>query len=117
MKRMQRTLNMSCGQTSLYPECLSALGEQVFQPIYYPEYWKTEIAAIDMLREICHTRNDVLLMAGSATYGEEAALLSLLEPQDKVLTVNSGMNGQVLTELAGCRAESQGRSSGPRRGD
>ncbi len=97
---MQRSLNMSCGQTSLYPECLSALGSQVFQPIYYPEYWATEIAAIDMLREICHTRHDVLLLAGSATYGEEAAMLSLLEPQEKVLTVNSGMYGQVLTDLA-----------------
>jgi aspartate aminotransferase-like enzyme len=101
MTIMQRTLNMSCGQTSLYPECQTALGEQIYQPIYYPEYWATEIAVVDMLREICHTHNDVLLMAGSATYGEEAAMLSLLEPHEKVLTVNSGMYGQVLTELAG----------------
>lgn len=98
---MQRTFNMSCGQTSLYPECLTALGEQIYQPIYYPEYWRTEIAVVDMLQEICHTRNDVLLLDGSATYGEEAAMLSLLEPGQKVLTVNSGMYGQVLTELAG----------------
>ena len=96
----QKTFNMSCGQTSLYPECLSALGEQIHQPIYYPEYWGTEIAVIDMLRQICHTKNDVLLITGSATYGEEAAMLSLLEPGDKVLTVNTGMYGQVLTDLA-----------------
>ncbi|HBG74000.1 MAG: hypothetical protein A2X25_02335 [Chloroflexi bacterium GWB2_49_20] len=92
-------INMSCGQTSLNPECLKALSKQIFQPIYYPEYWSTEIAVVDMLRKICHTQNDVLLMAGSATYGEEAAMLSLLEPGDKVLTVNSGMYGQVLTDL------------------
>ncbi len=92
-------INMSCGQTSLHPECLKALSQQIYQPIYYPDYWSTEIAVVDMLRKICHTQNDVLLMAGSATYGEEAALMSLLEPGDKVLTVNSGMYGQVLTDL------------------
>jgi aspartate aminotransferase-like enzyme len=91
---------MSCGQTALYPETLAALAAQIDQPIYYPQYWAAEIAAINLLRRLAHTHNDVLLIAGSATYGEEAAMVSLLEPGDKVLTVNSGMYGQVLTELA-----------------
>jgi aspartate aminotransferase-like enzyme len=47
-----------------------------------------------------HTQNDILLIAGSATYGEEAALLSLLEAGQKVLTANTGVYGQVLTDLA-----------------
>ena len=94
------TINMSCGQTSLYPEALRALSEQICQPIYYPEYWGTEIAVIDMLRQIAGTKNEVLLITGSATYGEEAAIMSILERGEKILTVNTGMYGRVLTDLA-----------------
>ncbi len=91
-------LNMSCGQTALHPQVLEALSEQVEGPIYYPSYWKLEIETIDLLRSVLHTKNDVLFIAGSATYGEEEALKSLLEAGEKVLIANSGMYGQVLVD-------------------
>ena len=92
-------LNMSCGQTDLHPACLAALGRQLGTPIYYPPYWKLELETISLLRRLMHTENDILLITGSATYGEEAAILSLVEPGQKVITVNSGVYGQVLSEL------------------
>jgi aspartate aminotransferase-like enzyme len=92
-------LNMSCGQTDLHPACLAALGRQLGTPIYYPPYWELELETIRMLKLLMHTENDVLLIAGSATYGEEAAILSIVEPGQKVITVNSGVYGQVLTEV------------------
>jgi len=92
-------LNMSCGQTDLHPNCLAALGRQLGTPIYYPPYWELELETIGLLRRLMHTQNDVLLITGSATYGEEAAILSLVEPGQKVVTVNSGVYGQVLTDL------------------
>ena len=92
-------LNMSCGQTDLHPACLAALGRQLGTPIYYPAYWELELETIRLLRRLMHTENDILLIAGSATYGEEAAILSIVEPGQKVVTVNSGVYGQVLTEL------------------
>lgn len=92
-------LNMSCGQTDLHPACLAALGRQLGTPIYYPPYWELELETISLLRRLMHTENDVLLITGSATYGEEAAILSIVEPGQKVITVNSGVYGQVLTEL------------------
>jgi aspartate aminotransferase-like enzyme len=52
-----------------------------------------------MLREILHTDSDVLLPVGSATYGEEAAFNTLLEHDEVCITVNTGMFGQVLTDL------------------
>jgi len=94
-------LNMSCGQTDLHPACLAALGRQLGTPIYYPPYWKLELETISLLRRLMHTENDVLLITGSATYGEEAAILSLMEPGQKVITANSGVYGQVLTDLVG----------------
>lgn len=92
-------LNMSCGQTDLHPASLAALGRQLGTPIYYPRYWELELETIGLLRRLMHTENDILLITGSATYGEEAAILSIVEPSQKVITVNSGVYGQVLTEL------------------
>jgi len=93
-------LNMSCGQTSLHPRVLEAMGTQVKGPIYYPAYWNLEIETIALLRQLMHTQNDVLLIAGSATYGLEAALCTLVEPEEKILVVNSGKYGQVMADLA-----------------
>lgn len=93
-------LNMSCGQTELAPECLKALGEQLVTPTYYRPYQELECETIQLIQELAHTKNDVLLIAGSATSGEEATMLTVLEPGDKILTVNTGTFGQVLTDLA-----------------
>jgi alanine-glyoxylate transaminase/serine-glyoxylate transaminase/serine-pyruvate transaminase len=93
-------INMSCGQTDLYPECLQAIGTQLGSPIYYPAYRELEVRVIGMLQEIMHTHNEILLMAGSATYGIEATMQSLLQPGDKVLTINTGVFGQVLSDIA-----------------
>ncbi|MCP4629509.1 MAG: alanine--glyoxylate aminotransferase family protein [bacterium] len=98
-------LNMSCGQTALHPDALKAMGTQIEGPIYFPPYWRLEIETTEYLQQLLNTNNDILLIAGSATYGEEAALLSLLEAGQKVLVVDSGMYGQVLidlTEIVGC---------------
>lgn len=96
---VSHTFNMSCGQSDLHPASVAALGRQLGTPIYYPPYWELELETIGLLRRLMHTQNDVLLITGSATYGEEAALLSLVEPGQKVITVNSGVYGQVLTDL------------------
>jgi aspartate aminotransferase-like enzyme len=99
MTMVSYPLNMSCGQTDLHPDCLAVLARQLGTPIYYPPYWKLELETIGLLRRLMHTQNDVLLITGSATYGEEAAILSVVEPGQKVITVNSGVYGQVLTDL------------------
>lgn len=100
MQRAQM-INMSCGQTDIYPESLEAMGRQLGTPIYYPPYWEIEVKAIDLLRKMINTANDILLVVGTATYGEEACMLSALEPGDKVLTVNTGVFGRMLTDIAG----------------
>ena len=100
MSRKKYAINLSCGQTDLYPLALAEMGKQLHTPIYYLPYYDLEIACIKMLQEMLHTTNDVLTLIGTATYGEEAAMLSALEHGDHVLTVNTGLFGQVLTDLA-----------------
>jgi len=92
--------NMSCGQTALSPSCLEALGRQLDTPLYYLPYWQTEAETIAMLRELLHASGDILLITGTATYGLEAVMNTALEPGDKIVTVNTGVFGQLLTELA-----------------
>ena len=90
---------MSCGQTDIAPSALTAMSQQLHTPIYYLPYYEMEVECLDLLKKLLFTENDVVVLVGTATYGEEAAMLSALEPGDRVLTVNTGTFGQVLTDL------------------
>ena len=94
------SLNMSCGQTDIYPAALTAMSKQLHTPIYFKPYYDLEVAMMDKLKRALFTKNDIVVMPGTATYGEEAAMQSLLEPGDEVLTVNTGAFGRVLKNLA-----------------
>ncbi|HID11852.1 MAG TPA: alanine--glyoxylate aminotransferase family protein [Candidatus Latescibacteria bacterium] len=96
----QARINMSCGQTDIYPKALEEMGKQLGTPIYYPPYWEIEVAAVEMIQRLLHTKDDVILMDGCATYGEEAAMVSTLEEGDTVITAISGIFGQVLYDIA-----------------
>ena len=93
-------LNMSCGQTSIFPSTLAAMATQCHEPIYYEPYYDLEVACVDQLKRLLHTGNDVLLILGTGTYGLEAAMQSVLEPGDHVLTVNTGIFGAMQADLA-----------------
>src|SRR4030042_1127378 len=98
---MQRH-NLSAGQTPLSRGALVALKRQIDAPIYYPEYWQAELRAASLLQELLGTRSDVYLITGNATLGIEAAFSNLLLPGEAVITLNGGVFGQVLTEIARC---------------
>ena len=93
-------INMSCGQTPLSPACLAAIGEQLVEPVYYSHYPEVEKETFLMLKELMHTGNGPMLIPGSAVYGLEAAMLGTVESGDRVLTVQTGVFGRLLTELA-----------------
>jgi aspartate aminotransferase-like enzyme len=99
MAQKKYSINMSCGQTDIYPKGLMEMGKQLHTPIYYLPYFELEVACIKKLKEILHTEHDVLTLVGTATYGEEAAMVCSLEIGDHALTVNTGVFGQVLTDL------------------
>jgi len=97
-------INMSCGQTFLSPRALQNMNRQVYYPIYYPGYYEEEIETVNMLKEIYNTKNDVLIITGTGTYGLEAGFRSLFEPEEKVLVINTGIFGEVgkcLLEIIG----------------
>ena len=60
-----------------------------------------------------HTNNEILLITGSAIYGEEAAMSTVLEPEDLCVTVNTGVFGQVLTDLVKTAGSNNGEINIP----
>ncbi|MXY98004.1 MAG: alanine--glyoxylate aminotransferase family protein [Gemmatimonadetes bacterium] len=96
----EQRINMSCGQTPLSPACLTAIGEQLVEPVYYTHYPEVEKETCLMLKELMNTKNGPMLIPGSAVYGLEAAMLGTVESGDRVLTVRTGVFGRLLTELA-----------------
>lgn len=98
---MQR-YNLSAGQTPLSRGALGALRRQIDAPIYYPEYWQAELRAASLLQELLGTRSEVYIITGNATLGIEAAFSNLFLPGEAVITLNGGVFGQVLTEIARC---------------
>jgi aspartate aminotransferase-like enzyme len=96
---MQR-YNLSAGQTPLSRGALEALKRQIDAPIYYPEYWQAELRTASLLQALMGTRSEVYLITGNATLGIEAAFYNLFAPGESVVTLNGGVFGQVLTEIA-----------------
>jgi len=52
------------------------------------------------LKQVFQTRNDVLLLTGSGTGGLEAAIVNMLSPGDKVLSVSIGVFGERFASIA-----------------
>ena len=91
-------LNLSAGQTTFTALCSRTLGEEVV-PIYYPPYWELESQVREWLREMLGTKNEIIIMTGTGTYGLEASLNSFLSRGEKFLVINTGIFGDVLATL------------------
>ena len=92
-------INMSCGQTFLSPSSLKRMNQQVVEPIYYPNYYKTEIQTVDMLKTVYQTKNTTLLVTGTGTYGIEMGLRSTFEKGEKVAVIVGGTFGAVASSI------------------
>jgi aspartate aminotransferase-like enzyme len=92
--------NVSAGQTILSPRARTGLSRQMESPIYYPEYYQAELEVSALLQNLMGTQHPVYIITGNATHAIEATLVSVLQPGESILTVNSGIFGQVFTEVA-----------------
>lgn len=99
-------LLMGPGPVTADPRVLRAMSAQLvgqFDP------WMTDAMTetMGLYREVFRTANEqTLLVDGTSRAGIEAALVSLLEPGDRVLVPVFGRFGHLLTEIAGrCGAE------------
>lgn len=99
-------LLMGPGPITAYPRVLRAMSAQLVGQ-YDPWMTATMAETQALYREVFATANDAtLLVDGTSRAGIEAALVSLIEPGDRVLVPRFGRFGHLLVEIAErCGAE------------
>ena len=92
---------MTPGPVEIPPAVLSEMA----QPIFHhrtPRHKAMVGEAVERARHVLQTQGDIIALACSGTGGMEAAVLNLLRPGAKALTVNAGKFGQRWGQLAAC---------------
>ena len=95
---MKRNLLLTPGPTQIPPEICAALG----RPIIHhrtPQFQSNLREAIEGLRYVLQTENEVYLLASSGTGGMEATVANLLSTGDRAITVDGGKFGARWAEL------------------
>jgi len=87
------------GPTPCPPEVLKAMAWQMVNH-RGPEFHQLITDVTADLKTVFQTRNDVLLLTGSGTGGLEAAVVNMLSPKDKILSVSIGVFGDRFAAIA-----------------
>ena len=87
------------GPTPCPPEVLKALAWQMVNH-RGPEFHQMLTEVTENLKKVFQTKNDVLLLTGSGTGGLESAVVNMLSPGDKVLSVSIGVFGDRFASIA-----------------
>ena len=98
---MKKNYLLTPGPTPLPPEVLEALSRPIIH--HRTDIFRKIVAeAIDNLKYIFQTKNDVFILASSGTGAMEASVVNILSSADYALTVEGGKFGQRWTEI--CKA-------------
>lgn len=87
------------GPTPCPPEVLQAIARPMINH-RGPEYHKLIAEVTEKLKQVFQTKNDLYLLTGSGTGGLEAAVVNMLSPGDKVLSVSIGVFGDRWASIA-----------------
>src|SRR4030042_4518079 len=87
------------GPTPCPPEVLKAMAWPMVNH-RGPEFHQMLSDVTADLKKVFQTKNDVLLLTGSGTGGMEAAIVNMLSPGDKVLSVSCGVFGDRFADIA-----------------
>jgi len=65
-----------------------------------PEFGEILGGVTEKLKQLFKTKNDIFLLTGSGTGGLEAAIVNILSPGDRVLSVSIGVFGERFATIA-----------------
>ncbi|MFC1934944.1 pyridoxal-phosphate-dependent aminotransferase family protein [Chloroflexota bacterium] len=88
------------GPTPCPDEVLQAMTKQMINH-RSEEYGQLQDDLTAKLKQLFQTENDILLLTGSGTGGLEAAIVNMLSPGDRVLSVSIGVFGERFATIAG----------------
>jgi len=87
------------GPTPCPPEALKALGKQMIN--HRGEEFSKILNSVTMkLKQVFQTKEDVLILTSSGTGGLEAAIVNMLSPGDRVLSLSNGVFGERFANIA-----------------
>ena len=90
---------MTPGPTPVPPQVLAAMAE----PIVHhrsPDFTPVFVSCLERLGRVFRTERDVLVLSASGTGAFESAVVNLLSPGERVLSVTSGNFGERWTSMA-----------------
>lgn len=87
------------GPTPCPPQALQAMSRQMMNH-RGEEFADILESTTEKLRRIFQTKGDVFLLTASGTGGMEAAIVNILSPGDKILSVSNGFFGRRFSDIA-----------------
>ena len=91
--RPKKRYLLAPGPTPVPPEVLAAGGAEVLHH-RGPDFRELMLRTLGRLKQVCRTRNDVLLFTASGSAAFESAVVNLLSPGERVLAVMAGEFGE-----------------------
>ncbi len=88
------------GPVSVHPEALKALSLDYLPARYNSEYEFAYKYVCTSIQKICNTKNDIVIHTGEGMLALWTALKSTLKPQDRVLTIGTGLFGDGFGDMA-----------------
>lgn len=95
---MQRRILMIPGPTEVDPRVVQAICRPAFAH-YEEETFRMYDDTAERLKRIYQTKNDIIILPGSGRVSMEAAVASLVEPGDRVLSLVNGSFGYWFVEM------------------
>lgn len=95
---MKRELLMIPGPTNIDPSILRALSKPTMSHVS-ADFTEIFRRSLNDLRKVFMTDGQTFILAGTGTLAMEAAVANVVEPNDKVLNLVSGMFGQRFVEI------------------
>jgi alanine-glyoxylate transaminase/serine-glyoxylate transaminase/serine-pyruvate transaminase len=95
----QRYRLMIPGPVDAEDDVLEAMAQQI-SPHYGPAWLKIYDEALQSLKQLFGTQNDIILMAGPGSAALDAALGSLMRTGEKILVPSNGFFGQRMATMA-----------------
>lgn len=97
---MKKPLIMTPGPTQIHEDVRLAMAQNITNPDLDPNFFEYYKETCGKLKELLHTKDDVLILGGEGILGLEAACASLIEPGDRVLCIDNGIFGKGFGDFA-----------------
>ncbi|MGL5352836.1 MAG: pyridoxal-phosphate-dependent aminotransferase family protein [Clostridium sp.] len=86
-------LLMTPGPTFIHQSVREALGREITNPDLDKSFFDFYKTLCNKIGKLLNTNNEVIILCGEGILGLEAAVASLVEPNDKVLCIENGIYG------------------------